>query len=69
MPPQTDKSAWEYVYDKYAPIMYGIALDMAGDTIIATEILKEAFLELKKKNHFHAFMPAFITAWFGTRTN
>lgn len=49
MPPQTDQSAWEYVYDKYAPIMYGIALDMAGDTIIATEILKEAFLELKKK--------------------
>ncbi len=41
--------AWGYVYDKYAPAMFDIISNLTEDKIIAEDIFKEAFLQLKEK--------------------
>ena len=42
--------AWELLYDKYAPAMYGIICGLVNDRAIADDIFKEAFIQLKEKN-------------------
>ncbi len=39
--------AWNLLYEKYAASMYGIICKLTDDEIIAGEIFKEAFLQLK----------------------
>ncbi|MDZ4845838.1 MAG: hypothetical protein SH857_09840 [Chitinophagales bacterium] len=46
---QNKESVWEIVHDKYAPMMYGVILNMTGDDKIAEEIFKETFRELKER--------------------
>ncbi len=46
---QNDKLAWEYLYDKYASMMYGIIINIAGDKTHADDILTDIFVELKTK--------------------
>lgn len=42
------KSAWNHLYDKYAPSMYGIITNMTEDETIAQEILIATFLALRE---------------------
>ena len=46
---QHNESGWSYIYDKYAPIMYGTILKMTGDEDIVEDILEEVFVELYTK--------------------
>ncbi len=46
---KNDDTAWSYIYDKYAPIMYGIIYNMTGAENVAEEILVEIFIDLKRK--------------------
>lgn len=38
---------WQLLYDKYAPVMYGIILDITGCNDTADTVFKKAFLDLK----------------------
>ena len=42
-------TAWKLLYEKYAPMMYGIILEMTGNAEMAEKILNETFRELKEK--------------------
>lgn len=44
--------AWEYLYDKYAPVMYGMIHNLAGEKPLAEKILIAAFVQLKKEWNF-----------------
>ncbi len=47
-------NAWEYLYDKYSPLMYGTIMREVGyNKIAANEMLMLTFVELQK-NHFSA---------------
>ena len=51
---------WGHLYDKYAPLMYGIILNITNDKRIAEKILKKAFLELTKRkilSEVHLVLP------------
>ena len=47
---ENNLEAWELLYDKYAPAMYGIICGLVADRTIADDIFKEAFIQLKEKN-------------------
>ncbi|MDZ4708119.1 MAG: hypothetical protein SH818_06910 [Saprospiraceae bacterium] len=49
LPGHHNSIVWEQVYQKYAPLIYGIILNMTGDKRIASEIFKDAFVGLKRK--------------------
>jgi len=49
LPHHDNLIVWEQVYQKYAPLIYGIILNMTGDKRIASEIFKDAFVDLKRK--------------------
>jgi hypothetical protein len=40
---------WEQVYQKYAPLIYAIILNMTVDKLIAADIFKGAFYGLKRR--------------------
>ncbi|MBA3704856.1 MAG: hypothetical protein H0W84_02835 [Bacteroidetes bacterium] len=44
---ENNSSAWEQLYDKHAPVMYGAVFKMVKDEKMAKEIFKECFLQLK----------------------
>jgi hypothetical protein len=44
-----DKRSWEFLYDKYASVMYGTILGMVNDQETAGDILVAVFVELKEK--------------------
>ena len=44
--------AWEYLYNKYAPAMYGMIHNLAGEKLLAEKILIAAFVHLKKEWNF-----------------
>lgn len=46
---ENNLEAWEHLYDKYAPAMFGIICNLVEDRKIAEEIFKETFLQLKEK--------------------
>lgn len=48
---ENNSVAWEQLYDKYAPIMYGAVIQITKDERIAQQIFKECFLQLKENNH------------------
>ncbi len=48
---ENNLSAWEHLYDKYAPIMYGAIFQITGDGTMSEEIFKECFLQLKENNN------------------
>lgn len=52
LPQHNNEIVWEQVYQKYAPMIYGIILNLTGHQRIASEIFKEAFLDLKRKRIF-----------------
>ena len=49
---ENNLDAWELLYDKYAPAMYGIICNLTDDITLAKEIFKEAFVQLKEKRVF-----------------
>lgn len=46
---ENNLEAWEYLYDKYAPAMFGIICNLTMDRKIAEDVFKETFLQLKEK--------------------
>ena len=42
-------SAWEQLYSKYAPLVYGVIYHITGEEKIAQEIFEEVFCDIKKK--------------------
>lgn len=49
LPEHHNEIVWEQVYQKYAPLIYGIILNMTRDKRIAADIFKEAFYGLKRR--------------------
>jgi RNA polymerase sigma-70 factor (ECF subfamily) len=43
---QGDVSALEMLYDRHAPTVFGIALNITGDRALAEEVLQETFWEV-----------------------
>ncbi len=41
-----DEKAFSYVYDKYAPLLYGVILKRVPNEKLASEILKRAFIKI-----------------------
>lgn len=41
-----DKAAYEYLYDKYAPALYGIVCKIVKDDCIASDVLQESFVKI-----------------------
>lgn len=52
LPEHHNEIVWEQVYQKYAPLIFGVILNMTGEKRIAVEIFKEAFMDLKRKRIF-----------------
>ncbi|MEO6254853.1 MAG: hypothetical protein ABIO79_16200 [Ferruginibacter sp.] len=46
---ENNDSAWESLYDKYAPVMYGLIYNLTDDKVLAERILIHAFIQLKEK--------------------
>lgn len=46
---ENKREAWEFVYEKYAAIMYGIIYNLTEDSTVAKEIFIETFVQLKEK--------------------
>ncbi len=46
---ENDPLTWRHLYDKYASVMYGLICNLTEDKLLAEEILKKAFIELKQK--------------------
>lgn len=49
---QNDAVGWGRLYDKFAPIMYGVILRITEDKTISDAILIQAFVQLKNKRPF-----------------
>ena len=49
---ENNLDAWELLYDKYAPAMYGIICNLTDDITLAKEIFKDAFIQLKEQRIF-----------------
>ncbi len=45
---ENNLEAWGHLYDKYAPVMFGIVYHLTDDRIVAEEIFKEVFIRLKE---------------------
>jgi hypothetical protein len=45
---QGDPAGWEYMYDKYASVIYGTLLKLTNDQALAEKILVKSFIGLKK---------------------
>ena len=43
------QTAWEQLYDTYAPMMYGSILEITGDEKTAGDLLEQAFVELQNR--------------------
>ena len=43
---QRDVAAFGWVYDKYAPTLYGVILSLTTDSILADEILRKSFIKV-----------------------
>ena len=46
---ENEDSAWEFLYDKYAPVMYGLIYNLTDDKVLAENFFINAFLQLKEK--------------------
>ncbi len=66
---ENDLKAWEYLYDKYAPAMYGIVCSLTDDLTVAQEIFKDAFIQLRKRQIFanirYALCPFLLRHTYG----
>lgn len=51
---QDNNKGWEYLYDKYAAMMYGAILRVTDNTVLADKILVRSFLNCKKNRFFAA---------------
>ena len=40
--------AWEHLYDKYAPAMYGLVCSLTDDKLLGEQIFANSFIQLKK---------------------
>ena len=43
------QTAWEQLYDTYAPMMYGSILNITGDEKTACDLFQQAFIELRNR--------------------
>ena len=41
--------AWEHLYDKYAPAMYGLICSLTDDKLLGEQIFTNSFIQLKEK--------------------
>lgn len=41
-----DKNAFDYLYDTYAPSLYGVIIKLVKDKDLAGQILKKAFIQI-----------------------
>ncbi|MEO5945327.1 MAG: hypothetical protein ABIP79_00810 [Chitinophagaceae bacterium] len=46
---ENDPLAWESLYEKYAPAMYGLICNLTDDKSLAEQIFINAFIQAKKK--------------------
>lgn len=46
-----DHQAFEHLYDRFSPILFGIALKICHDRNLAADILQEVFVNIWKKAH------------------
>ena len=61
------QSAWEYLYNKYAAMMYGAIMRFTDDEEMAEEILVESFVQLKTKSILStASGPLFLSVLYHT---
>ena len=44
---ENNLKGWELLYDKYAPVMYGVICTYTTDKVLAEEILIGLFIRLK----------------------
>ena len=44
---ENNLKGWEMLYDKYAPLMYGLVYDLTNSKPLAEQIFSNAFLRLK----------------------
>lgn len=58
---QGDRAAWETIYDRYAPTVFGLALKMLGDREPAEEVVQEVFWRVWQRaasfDHTRSFAP------------
>ncbi len=60
-PAENGYIVWEFIYDKYAPAMYGIIYNLTGDKFMAENFLIGSFLLVKEKDPPLKIDPAFCT--------
>ena len=46
---QKDMDAYEFVYDRYAPMLYGLSLKLVKEQWLADVVLKKSFLQFWKR--------------------
>ena len=49
---QDNSKGWEYVYDKYAAMMYGAIRKVTDDPLLADKILEQSFINFKQDIFF-----------------
>lgn len=60
---QNDAVGWGQLYDKFAPIMYGVILRITTDKTIADAILVDAFIQLKNQKTFEGMKMQGVCLW------
>ena len=58
-----DESAMGVLYDRYAPVVYSVALRVLGDTGAAEDVLQEVFLQLWRNPHSFDSSRGSMAAW------
>lgn len=43
---QKNMSAYEFIYDRYAPLLYGVICKLVKDDVKAEKVLKKSFIEI-----------------------
>ncbi len=43
---QKKLNAYEFVYDKYAPMLYGVICKLVKDEVMAQKVLKKSFIQI-----------------------
>lgn len=51
---------WESIYDRYAPLIYGIIYRLTGAEVIAENILIKCFFHLKEKQIISTDQPVIL---------
>jgi RNA polymerase sigma-70 factor (ECF subfamily) len=60
---QGDASALEALYDRYAPMILGIALKITGDRAQAEQVLQETFWQAWQRASTYSSQHGSLTGW------